>query len=96
MLPPLPAQTCLASNLSPGLAQPSSGVLFLAQPANCFVTLGKSPCHLTPSVSATINNLRWLQQQAVLEASLFFVAVTPCLWWAAQSCEDKPLLEHRE
>lgn len=49
--PRLPAQTCLASNLSSGLARPSPGVLFLAQLANCFVTLGKSRRRLTPSVS---------------------------------------------
>lgn len=62
---PAPVQTCLPSNLSPGLAQPSSGVLFLAQPANCFVTLGKSPGRLTPHVSAAVN-----KRQARLEAVL--------------------------
>lgn len=52
--PRLPAQTCLASNLSPGLAWPGSGGLFLAQPANCSVTLVKSPGRLTPSVSTAL------------------------------------------
>lgn len=76
--PPTPStqlrvQTCLASNLSPELAQPSSRLLFLAQPANCFMTLGKSPRCLTPSVCAEAareKRARW---------TLRCLEVTPCL-----------------
>lgn len=69
----LRVQTCLASNLSPGLAQPSSGLLFLAQPTNCFMTLGKSPRRLTPSVRTEVaREKRALWTPRHLE-------VTPCL-----------------
>ena len=78
LAPPSPStqlrvQTCLASNLSPGLAQPSSGLLFLAQLTNCFVTLGKSPCRLTRSVRTEVAR----EKQALWTPR--HLEVTPCL-----------------